>query len=176
MTTPASEAVEPVEPAAEPAASEKAELSLEALQAELRRARDDAAKYRTKARELEPLAQKAKEAEEAQQTELERAANRLAELQAERDKATGEALRYRVAAAHQLKAEDFDLLGSGTEEELTARAERIAALYAAQVPPAPPAVPGRPIEQLRPGATPSDHESPDEATWRALGLPPVTTP
>ncbi|NUR24984.1 MAG: hypothetical protein HOV83_03900, partial [Catenulispora sp.] len=70
---------------------------------------------------------------------------------------------------HGIPADHFDLLGSGTEEEITARAEKLASLIAAQhQPPAPAAPQRRPVEQLRPGATPSGAESEDDVLFAQL--------
>lgn len=69
------------------------------------------------------------------QQRLEDAANAArTELQT----AKSEAARLRVAVKHQIAEEDFELLGEGTEEQLTARAERIVALRGVAAQPAVP--------------------------------------
>lgn len=95
---------------------------------------------------------------EASKSEQQRQAEALEAANRAREAAQAEALRYRVAAEHGIGKDDLDLLGSGTEEELVARAQRIADLRSAGASQAAPApVPGqqRPVEQLRPGATPT---------------------
>lgn len=85
--------------------------------------------------------------QEKDQTELERAQSRLAEL--EKNYATAEAqrLRLQVATAHGITSEDLVLMTGTTEEELTAQATRIAALNsnraAATAPPAFATSPGQ---------------------------------
>lgn len=111
---------------------------------------------------------------EASKTEAQRQADAVTAANAQAAQASADATRYKVAALHGIsKPEDLDLLGSGTEEEVTARAQRIAALNAAAVTGAPvPPVPGapitRPIEQLRPGATPAGTPTDDDAVYTAL--------
>jgi hypothetical protein len=68
-----------------------------------------------------------------------------------------------VALKHGISEDDFDLLGSGTEEQIEARASRIAeknkavedAVSALTPPGSTPPVPRRPGEKLRPGAVPA---------------------
>jgi len=77
--------------------------------------------------------------------------------------------QYQLAATHRISdPADIALIGSGTREEMEQRAARIGALVAAghgtQAPaaaaPAPPPT-NRPIESLRPGASPTPPSVPD---------------
>lgn len=110
------------------------------------------------------------EHEQAQLSEQEKLQARLAEAETQREAARSEALRFRIAAEHGITPEDIDLLGTGTEDEMTAKAKRLVALYAAQQPPPTPGppTPRRPVEQLRPGATPTDHQSEDDLLYQSL--------
>lgn len=121
---------------------------------------------------------------EASKTEAQRQADAVAAANATAASAAAEVTRYKVAALHGISTpEDLDLLGSGTEAEVTARAQRIAALNAAAaaqaavVPPVPPvtAPTNRPLEQLRPGATPAGAQSEDDVIYATLFGPPATT-
>lgn len=133
------------------------------------KANQEAAKYRTKVKELEPLADQFRRLEDASKSEAQRLAEAAETAKRDAESARAEAIRYRVAATHKLDADDFDLLGSGTEEEITGRAQRIAALKAASAAPAPSTVPpSRPVEQLRPGATPSDAETAEDVIYNTL--------
>lgn len=113
---------------------------------------------------------------EASKTEQQRLAESLETEKRAREAAASDALRYKVALEHGLTTNDFDLLGSGTEEEITARAKRVAELNAAaqaaaSAQPAAPATPTpgqRPVEQLRPGATPTAAVSEDDANYQRL--------
>ena len=106
---------------------------------------------------------------EASKSEAQRQQEALEAANREAETARAEAIRYRVAATHGLSADHFDLLGSGTEQEISARAEKIAALLAAQAGPAPAAPPTRrPVEQMRPGATPGEAESADDVLYKQL--------
>jgi hypothetical protein len=89
--------------------------------------------------------------------------------QSDAELARSETVRYKVAATYGISAEHFDLLGSGTEAEITARAERLAALVASKAPVPPTAAPStRPVAQLRPGATPGEAETEDDVLYAQL--------
>lgn len=113
---------------------------------------------------------------EASQSDQERQERAIAEAQRTAETAQAQALRYEVALEHGLTKDDFELLGSGTKEELSARATylaqlKAAATAAASAQPAAPATPTpgqRPVEQLRPGATPSAAVSEDDANYARL--------
>jgi hypothetical protein len=106
--------------------------------------------------EYNRLVEASKSEEQRRQEQIE-AANR------ERDDSRAEAVRLRVALKHGISEDDFDLLGSGTEEQIEARASRIAeknkavedAVSALTPPGSTPPVPRRPGEKLRPGAVPA---------------------
>lgn len=120
--------------------------------------------------DVDGLKQKAAEFDKLQEERLTEQEKLLARAEAaERARATSEseALRYKAAATHQVSADNFDLLGSGSEEEVTARAQRVGTFEAAlreletvkaeletlrQGKPSTQ----RPTESLRPGATPVD--------------------
>jgi hypothetical protein len=165
----------PAAPATAPAAEPDQQQDIDSLPAwareSLSKANREAAQFRTQLRELEPVAAKARELEEAQKTEQQRQADALTAAQEAASKAQSEAVRYRVAAEHGISKDDFDLLGSGTEEEITARAVRIAernAQIAALQ--GKPTAPGseRPVEQLRPGATPGEPKTEDDVLYAQL--------
>lgn len=132
--------------------------------AELRQENSD---WRRKYGAAEPIIKAHEEAEEAAKTEVQRATERAAE--AERVAAEREAQLniLRAAAKHGIPEEDHDLLGSGTPEELDARAARLAARYPSGAAPTPPPS-NRPVEGLRPGASPTPPAAPDTsypAAW-----------
>lgn len=112
---------------------------------------------------------------EASKSEQQRKDEALAAKDRELEQTRAEAVRYKAAAAHGIGAEHFDLLGTGTDEEVSARAEKLAALLAAQAQVAPGTTPPpatRPVEQLRPGATPGQAVDEDELTYTTLFGPP----
>lgn len=94
--------------------------------------------------ELEPKATQFDALEQASKTDLERFQEKLAETQREAEAARSDAIRFRVASEFSITPEDVDLLGSGTEEEIRGRAQRIAAMKAVNGPrkPAPDASQG----------------------------------
>jgi hypothetical protein len=138
------------------------------------KANKEAANYRTQVAELKPLAEQFKALEDASKSEAQRLAETAEAAKRDAETARAEAIRYKAAATHGISADHFDLLGSGSEEEITARAEKIASLVAAQAAATqtvtPPAT--RPVEQLRPGATPAGSESEDDVILAKLFGPP----
>lgn len=91
-----------------------------ALDAERRRA--NAAEKASKA-----LQSRIDEIEASKLSDLERAQKAASEAQAEAERARGEALRYRIAAKHQISDEDAELFLTATDEEtLTRQAARLA--------------------------------------------------
>lgn len=116
--------------------------------------------------------------EDAKKSEIERVNDRAAKETKRADDAVAELTRLRVAMRHGISEEDFDLLGTGTEEEIDARAQRLAAKNKAAADAAAtpdPLAPRRPVEQLRPGATPTDPQPADDA-YPAHWLPASARP
>jgi hypothetical protein len=106
-------------------------------------------------KELEPLAAKARELEEAGKTELQRLTEQLTTAQADATAARGELLRLTVATAKGLPAKLAARLQGDTEEDLAADADALLAAF-----PTAPTPPGArtPLEALRPGALPTPPE------------------
>ena len=155
-------------PDAPPAEQAKPARTPEEYEAELAKVRREAAGYRVKLKEVEPIAKKAQEAEEAEKTEVQKA-NERAQAAEEREKATLDNLaKMELAVQYQIPPDDIDLIGSGTREEMDARAQRLAALTAAAAKAAPPPT-DRPVEGLRPGASPEPATEPDDSypeSWK----------
>ena len=107
----------------EPAGDPLGEGGMKALKAE-REARDAA---EAKVRELQPLADKLAEIENANKDELTKANEKIASTAAERDAALSEAATLRAAIKHGLTGDDLELLGTGTPEEIEQRAAKLAA-------------------------------------------------
>ena len=141
--------------------------------------------WKQKAREQEAraksnaqAAQRLAEIEDAQKTEQQRLADRQAQIERERDEARAEGLRYKAAATHGISEDYFDLLGSGDEETIGSRGERLGALLRENASmkaelealragkPAP--TNGRPVEALKPGATPENAQSEDDVLYSSL--------
>lgn len=179
---PAVEAPAPAEPAAPPAAEPPAvdppadapaELSESDKDAIIAKLRKENAGWRTKVRDLEPKATAHDEAVEAQKTEIQRAIDRATAAEQAAAQREQELNLLRAAAKHGVPEEDYDLLGSGTPEELDARAARIAAMRQTSAP-TPPPPSDRPVEGLRPGASPTPPAPVDTsypAAWRPTGTP-----
>lgn len=113
-----------------------ADASTEAQEAEpktfdaeyVQKLRAEAAKYRTEAKANADAAKRLAEIEESQKTEAQKAADRLAAAEREREEARAEALRWKVAAKHGIDDEDAALfLTASDEETLTKQATRLAA-------------------------------------------------
>lgn len=136
-------------------------------EAEIAKLRKENANWRTKYREAEPVLKQHQEMEEASKTELQREREAREALQKERDQLQIGYTRMELAAMHNIPPDDIDLIGSGSREEMEARAERLGALHAASgKTSAPPS--DRPVEGLRPGATPEPPKPADDsypAAW-----------
>lgn len=141
--------------------------TVEDYQAELERVRKESAERRVKLRELEPLAQQAREAEEAQKTEVQKALER-AEAAEKRDREREENFsRLDIAVHLGIEPDNIDLIGSGSREEMEARAIRVKAMQDSQRITAPPS--DRPVEGLRPGASPEPPKPADDSypeSWK----------
>ena len=126
MTAPAETPDTPTPDAPEAKAEEQNDdLSPEALRKALEKARKEAAGYRTRVRELEPLASKAKELEDAGRTELEKLTARAETAERERGELQGRALRLEVAFEKGLTPAQAKWLVGATRDELEADADEI---------------------------------------------------
>lgn len=108
-----------------PADEQHDELSPEALRKALEKVRKEAAGYRTKVRELEPLASKARELEDAGRSEMERLTARAETAERERGESVARALRLEVAFEKGLTPAQAKRLVGGTRDELEADADEI---------------------------------------------------
>jgi hypothetical protein len=176
------EAADPTAPATDapettpPALGDAGKQAIDRMKAE----RDAA---RREARANSDAAKRLAELEESQKSKEQLIADRAAKAERERDDARTEGLRYKAAAKHGITEEDFDLLGSGDEEAIEARARRIGVLTAAvkeneqlraQLEAAtgkPVPSNGRPVEALKPGATPVPPSTPEDDSYPADFLP-----
>lgn len=128
--------------------------------------------------DLKTKAQRLEEIEEQQKTEQQRHADVAAKAQRDADEARAESLRYKAAATYKVDPDYFDLLGTGDEETISGRAERVGTLLREnadmkveldalrQGRPAP--VQARPTTALKPGATPEQFQTEDDATYARL--------
>jgi hypothetical protein len=121
------------------------------------RVRKEQAKF-TDYGDLKKKAAEFDKAAEAQKSEAQKLADKLAEAEksvAARDTALS---RMIAATTHGIPVDLIDMLGVGSPEEIDARAKLLAEKLAPAVPgtPQPNAIPGRPVESLRPGAAPGD--------------------
>lgn len=147
MTSPAAPpappaAIDPAAPPAEPVTPPTGEpappaLTPEQLAAEVEKWKAFSRKHEDESKKNAAAAKRLADLEAANLSDLEKAQQRAATLEAENEASKAEAARLRVAVKHGIPAEDFDLLGTGSEAEIEARAARIAAKNAAsKTPPA----------------------------------------
>jgi uncharacterized protein (DUF3084 family) len=161
----------PETPEAPEADDDSGEFDKDRALAKIAKANSEAKGLRSRVKELEAYEARVREIEDSQKSENEKLTERAAKAQKDADDVRAELVRERVARRFKIDDEDFDLLGTGTEEQITARAERLAAKNAAAQS-ADSTVPrtDKPVEKLRPGATPSgvDITEPDAypAHWR----------
>lgn len=124
MSTPVTEQNDTTE-APEAEEQQGDDLSPEVLRKQLEKARKEAASYRTKARELEPLAAKAKEMEEAGRSDLEKLTARAEKAEREHAETEARALRLEVAFEKGLTPAQAKRLVGNDRAELEADAEEI---------------------------------------------------
>jgi hypothetical protein len=109
--------------------------------------RKEAARYRTRAKELAPFEEQAKAAEEAQKTELQKLQDELSTYKERATKAEQDAARARVAAEKGLTPAQARRLVGATEDELKADADELLSTFSAPIT-------ERPKEKLRGGSQP----------------------
>lgn len=121
----------------------------------LKSERDARKALEARLKELEPLAAKAQEFEDAQKSEQERLTEKLSATEERAAKAELRAARLEVATEKGLPSSAVKFLTGETGEELAASADELLGLMAASEPePATAAPQRRPQERLKPGASP----------------------
>lgn len=125
--------------------------------------------------QLRQAAEAYQQQQDAQKTEIQRATDRATTVEQQLADLRSTNARLMAAAAHSIPPDLIDLLGSGTDEEIDARAavlaERLRATAPASAPVPSPAAQQRPVESLTPGAAPasSGAAADDADAWiRAL--------
>lgn len=104
--------------------------------------------------QLRQAAQKYGEFEETQKSEIQKATERAQTFEQQLADERSQNARLLAAATHNIPPELIELLGSGTTEEIGARAEVLAERLKAAAP-APAPTSARPVESLTPGAAPA---------------------
>lgn len=140
----------------------------EAARKEIEKLRREAAGYRTKYNEAKPQLDEYQKYLDSQKSEQERLQEAKAAAERELTDLRSANARLMAAATHNLPPELIDLLGTGTEEEIDARAALLAEKLAAAAPPPAPAEPERkppaqtrPVESLTAGAKPATERPAD---------------
>jgi hypothetical protein len=128
----------------------------------VRKMRSENYKLRAKLKELEPLAKRAQEADEAAKSKEQKAEERALAAEAREKETLERYTRMEVAVQYGIPPDDIEFIGSGTREEMDSRAQRIAAKNAAASKAQPPPT-DRPVESLRPGATPEPPKPADDS-------------
>jgi hypothetical protein len=124
--------------------------------AKIRKANSEAAKLRERVKQLEPLAQKAQELEDASKTETEKLTERLTASERRAQDAELRALRLEVAAEKGLTPAQARRLVGASKEELEADADDLLATFAPKPQSSTGKVPDRPREKLRGGGDPDE--------------------
>ena len=109
--------------------------------AEVEKWRALARKHEARAKENASAAARLAEIEEASKSEAQKAAEARAAAEQDAAEARAELARTKALLKYGLSEDDADLLGSGTPEEIDARAGRLAERLKAAAPPPPPAAP-----------------------------------
>lgn len=135
------------------------ERTPESYMDEIRKLREESASMRRQRNELRADAEAWREKQDAEKSELQRQQEQRAELEAKLADTAGENTRLRLAAKYGIAEENLDFLGSGSPEEIEARAKRLSELQQSQIEKPPSNVP---VEQLG-GPRPKQDETPDNA-------------
>jgi len=139
------------------------------------RSRENEARAKTNA----DAAQRLAEFENSQKSEAQRHADAAEQAKRDAAEARAEMTRYKVASTQGVPADYFDLLGSGDEEAVTARAQLLKPLLdvraeneqlKAQIATlqGKPAGTNRPVADLKPGATPDGASSESDVLYNSL--------
>lgn len=113
---------------------------------------------------LREAAKKHAEHEDAQKSEIQRATERAQTYEQQLNDMRSANARLMAAATHNIPPDLIELLGTGTDEEINARAEALAERLKA-VTPSPAAASQRPVESLTPGAAPSSAAPASADDW-----------
>ncbi len=141
-----------------------------------------ARKHEKAAADLKPLADKAKDLEDAGKSEIERLTEQLAQAQRTANDAEARALRFEVAAEHKLTPAQSKWLQGSNRDELEANVADLLEAFGPRPETAPvkkdeaeetapdrdPNPRRRPQERLRPGAVPDVDPDPVETDPRKL--------
>ena len=139
----------------------------DAARREIEKLRREAAGYRTKYNEAKPQLDEYAQWKDSQKTEQQKLQDAKEAAERELTDLRSANARLMAAATHNLPPELIDLLGTGTEDEIDARAKLLAEKLAAAAPPPaseperkPPAS-TRPVESLTAGGQPAGQKSLD---------------
>jgi hypothetical protein len=118
---------------------------------------------------LRDAAEKYRQVEEAQKTEIQKATERAQAVEQQLSEMRAQNARLLAAATYNLPPELIERIGGSTEEEISANAEALAAFLDEQRKAAAPQQ--RPVESLTPGAAPASAAplSPDEWIRKLAG-------
>ncbi len=166
------EALQPPDPAPEADQDEKADDLPEWARRKLDKVQREAQNLRSRLKDQEPLVAAAQEAERRNMSDLDRQKAENTELQATLAQRDTEL----IAARYQLTDEDLEFIGDGSFEEKEARAAKFAArMQSASTPveddPAKPPT-RRPVESLKPGASPTPPPAVDNSYPAHWGFRP----
>ena len=130
----------------------------DAARKEIEKLRREAAGYRTKLRDAEPRLTEYQKYLDSQKTEQQKLNEAKAAAETRLAEVMSQNARLMAAATHNIPADLIYLLGNGTDEEINARAERLAEKLAA-VTEAPRPASARPVESLIAGGRPAEDTS-----------------
>lgn len=125
---------------------------------EVAKLRREAAKYRTERNELRDDAKKWREFQESQKSEMQKLQEANQSYEEKFRQLEQDNIRLAAATKFGVPESHMDLLGSGTQDEVFARAEKLKALMGSDEPKRPAG--RKPVEDLRPGAAPRGQEAP----------------
>lgn len=126
---------------------------------------------RERLKAAEPLVKAAQEAEDAKKGEIQKATERAEKAERLAAEQVAHVKRLELGLRHGLPADRVHLIGSGSDEDMEANAAHLGELYATSAKTAPPPS-DRPVEGLRPGASPEPPKPVDNSYPAEWGFQP----
>lgn len=137
----------------------------------LQKLRSENKALRERLKAAEPLVKAAQEAEEATKSEVQKAVERAEKAERQAAEQITHTKRLELGLRHGIPADRVSLIGSGSDEEMEANAAHLGELYATSAKTAPPPS-DRPVEGLRPGASPEPPKPVDNSYPAEWGFQP----
>jgi hypothetical protein len=178
--TPEAESAEPTDEAPSPADVAREAQEAKAARSDdgdeerkrehLQKLRSENKALRDRLKAADPILKAAQEAEEAKKGEAQREREAREQAERERDEERAGNKRLRLGLKYGIPEDRVHLIPQGSDEDMEANAAHLGGLYASTAKTAPPPS-DRPVEGLRPGASPEPPKPEDNSYPPGWGRP-----